>query len=382
MTKKLSVTVLCGGESTEHEISIQSALNVIKALNSEKYDVSMIYITHMGAWYYTRDIAKCLQNGLAAMMQAEELTPVSVQFGAKTATFISARDQTKTFETDCVFPMLHGTHGEDGCIQGLLQLLGAVCVGDDVLSSAVCMDKDITKQLLRANGIATAPWVSISADDVSESLYDHIANTRGKDLFVKPNSLGSSVGIARVTTADEFFKAVEAAFRYDSRLIIEPSIKGREIECAVLGNEEPMASLPAEIVSHHDFYSYDAKYLDAKGASTIVPANLAQAVVNNIRQMSVDAFKVLRCSGMLRVDFFLVDDKTLMINEVNTIPGFTNISMYPQMWQASNIDFAELLDQLINLALSRHQRLNRLERVYSDPESVEEIKQLNEDRLL
>ncbi|OGO90722.1 MAG: D-alanine--D-alanine ligase A [Coxiella sp. RIFCSPHIGHO2_12_FULL_42_15] len=366
MIKKKSIVVLCGGQSTEHEVSILSAKNVVAALSSKKYHVAVVYITHQGAWHYIDDILAYLSEGPESLLRQHRTCLVLCHLGAETPSLVAYENPRRSFTMDCVIPMLHGTHGEDGSVQGLLQLMNVAYVGANVLSSSMCMDKAVTKQMLHASGIPTTPWILLTADQIVEGAYEKIKEQLGTELFVKPVSLGSSVGISRVKNAAEFFQATKQAMRYDQYILVEQSIRGREIECAVLGNQDPVASLPSEIISHHDFYTYEAKYLDPKGATTVVPAEISPLAIDRIRQMAVDAFRVMRCRGLLRVDFFMVNEDVIMVNEVNTLPGFTNISLYPKMWQVSGISYAELLDQLIELALQQHRICHRLQRVYSD----------------
>lgn len=364
MGQKLSIVVLCGGQSTEHEVSILSAKNVVAGLDQKKYDVAVVYITHQGAWHYLNDIEQYLRQGPEPLVRQGKAEQVLCYLGAKTPSLVALLNTEKTFALDCVIPILHGTNGEDGSIQGLFQLMNVAYVGADVLSSSMCMDKAVTKQLLRSNGIPTTPWSLLTHDKIVDGLYDQLARELGPELFIKPVSLGSSVGVSRVKNEAEFLQAVQKVLRYDHYVLVEQSIRGREIECAVLGNDDPVASLPSEIISHHDFYSYEAKYLDPNGATTVVPADLSPLAIDRIRQISIDAFRVMRCRGLLRVDFFVIDEDAIMVNEVNTIPGFTNISMYPKMWEASGITYTELLDQLITLAMQQHRLQNQLERVY------------------
>jgi len=367
LNAKIAVSVLCGGQSTEHEVSIRSAMNVIAALDTAKYDVSVVYIDHQGAWYYIQNSQECLQRGPIELVKQARVVPVTVLLG-ENGTFISTQDGTR-WVVDCVIPMLHGTYCEDGNLQGLLQLMNVAYVGSDTLSSAICMDKDITKQILHAHKIPTTPWQMLHPNAIVDGLYPELVAKFGKALFIKPVNLGSSVGAERVDSEAEFLRAAQSAFQYAEYLMVEPYIKGREIECAVLGNDYPIASLPSEIIPHHRFYTYYAKYIDPNGATTVAPADLSERAIEKIRHLSVEAFKVLRCRGMLRVDFFMLNDDEIMINEVNTIPGFTNISMYPKMWEVSGISYSKLIDQLIGLSLERHQRERKLQRVYQRQES-------------
>jgi D-alanine-D-alanine ligase len=259
---------------------------------------------------------------------------------------------------DVVFPVLHGPYGEDGSVQGLCRLANLPCVGAGILGSAVGMDKDVMKRLLRDAGIPVAKFLVLTRADAGRTDFAAAVSALRSPVFVKPANLGSSVGISRAGTPAEYRKATASAFTYDSKVIVEEAVLGREIECSVLGNEEPAASVPGEIVTGggHDFYDYDAKYTDEHGARLLIPAPLDRATAEHVRALAVRAFTVLCCEGMARVDMFLRENGELVINEINTIPGFTKISMYPKLWEATGISYPELVDRLIKLALERHER--------------------------
>jgi D-alanine-D-alanine ligase len=259
-----------------------------------------------------------------------------------------------------IFPVLHGPFGEDGTIQGLAKLANIPCVGPGILGSAVGMDKDVMKRLLRDAGIPNARFVTLSAMNHNRVSYDALKIKLGQTLFIKPANLGSSVGISKVRNEDEFIKAIKLAFDYDLKVIVEEEIRGREIECAILGNENPMASVPGEIIPKADFYSYEAKYLDEDGAALSIPAQLPEYLAKQIQDLALQTFRVLECQGMSRVDIFLTPDEKLYVNEINTIPGFTKISMYPKLWEYSGIPYSELVDRLIQLAIEDHDKRNRL----------------------
>ena len=356
--------MLCGGQSTEHEISVCSAKNIIAALDKNKYDISVVYITQHGQWWLLSSTQDFINTELQALLTTGQAEPITVVLGDSKQPWQSLNDPKRRYGAECVFPILHGTNGEDGTLQGLLDFLHLPYVGADVLSSAICMEKDIAKQRLRAAGIPTIDWHTIQPHDSRTGLYEKLVAKFGKTLFVKPTSLGSSVAAAQVRNQAEFDKAVQVAFQYDKRVMIEPCVVGREIECSVLGNDDPDASQPGEIITHHDFYSYDAKYLDPQGAKTEAPAKLPEEVMENIRQVAVDSFKVMRCTGMARVDFFVVNDSDIYVNELNTLPGFTNISMYPMMWEVSGLAYPELLDKLVELAIERYRSQQSLTRIY------------------
>jgi D-alanine-D-alanine ligase len=256
---------------------------------------------------------------------------------------------------DVVFPVLHGPYGEDGSVQGLLKTAGIPFAGPGVLAAAVGLDKDVMKRLLVGAGIPVADFRVVHAADPRPA-WDAIAGVLGAPVFVKPANLGSSVGIRKVSAAGAFGDAVEQAFAYDTKIIIERAVAGREIECAVLGNDDPIVSVPGEVIPHHEFYSYEAKYLDEDGAELVIPAAIEPSVTERARELALAAFRALCCDGMGRVDFFLQADSTLLVNELNTIPGFTRISMYPKLWDASGIPYAELIERLLKLGIERYER--------------------------
>jgi D-alanine-D-alanine ligase len=257
---------------------------------------------------------------------------------------------------DVVFPVLHGPFGEDGTVQGLLKSAGLPFVGAGVLGSAAGMDKDVMKRLLHEQAVPIARFLVFDRVAPRKINFATVKRSLGLPVFIKPANLGSSVGIGKVHKRSEFLPAISEALRYDSKIIIEENIAGREIECSVLGNENPIASLPGEITTAHDFYSYDAKYLDAEGAQLVVPAKLPARQIKTIQALAVQTFKLLCCEGMARVDFFVDERGGIFVNEINTIPGFTQISMYPKMWKASGISYAALIDRLIALALKRFRK--------------------------
>jgi D-alanine-D-alanine ligase len=281
--------------------------------------------------------------------------------GEKEDQLISLSKLTPMQPVDVVFPILHGTYGEDGTIQGLLKLAGIPFVGASVLGSAVGMDKDVMKRLLKEDGILIADFLVFNRMFQEEINFENIKNQLGLPFFVKPANLGSSVGVSKVNDEVQFKKAINEAFKYDNKIIIEENINGREIECSVLGNNDPIASLPGEVLPSHEFYSYEAKYIDENGAALKIPAQLPKKIVNNVQALAIKSYKALCCEGMARVDLFLNDDNEIIINEINTIPGFTNISMYPKLWEASGISNAELIDRLIQLAIERYESEKRLE---------------------
>jgi D-alanine-D-alanine ligase len=360
MKKKLRVALLFGGKSAEHEISLISARNIFSAMDPKRYLVLAIAIDQQGRWFVDEG-ARLLRDDKISKVEIDRRTQsVAVLPGDAPAAMLRAASGKLLEKVDVVFPVLHGPFGEDGTIQGLLKLANTPFVGAGVLGSAVGMDKDVMKRLLRDAQIPIAKFLVFERRDQNAISFAKSTRALGLPLFVKPANLGSSVGISRVSEKSQFAAALKKAFRYDNKIIIEESIRGREIECSVLGNDKPMASLPGEILVQHDFYSYDAKYLDEQGARFEIPAHLPKAVVQTIQRMAVYAYRALCCEGMARVDFFLRPNGQVLINEINTIPGFTKISMFPKMWQASGLTYSRLIDRLIGLALERSRKEKRL----------------------
>lgn len=357
MTKKLRVAILFGGKSAEHEISLISARNIVEAMDKKKYEVVAIGIDKQGRWYLDK-AARLLRGKEQSKVEFSDAKNSAAVLPGDTPTPMVRRGGAGFGAVDVVFPILHGPFGEDGTVQGLLKLANVPFVGASVLGSAVGMDKDVMKRLLRDAKIPTPNFLAFARSD--KISFAKVRNILGMPLFVKPANLGSSVGISKVTKPAQFSAAVKEAFRYDNKIIIEEFIRGREIECSVLGNEKPIASLPGEIIVQHDFYSYDAKYIDEKGARLEIPARLPRALVKKIQRLALQSYRTLCCEGMARVDFFVRSNGQVLVNEINTIPGFTKISMYPKMWEASGISYSRLIDRLIGLALERARRENRL----------------------
>jgi len=357
--RKIRVGILFGGRSAEHEVSLQSAKNVADAIDTTKYEVALIGIDKSGKWLLpdqSRYLINASDPKLIKLNRENEASVALVPQGGGDLTDLTAGGIQSS--VDIVFPILHGPFGEDGTVQGLLKLAGVPFVGAGVLGSAVGMDKDVMKRLLRDAGIPTARFLVFRHHDVLD--FDAIADDLGLPFFVKPANLGSSVGVHKVTDELSFGKAVEDAFGYDTKILIEEFIDGRELECSVLGNLDPVASAVGEIIPTHEFYSYDAKYIDEQGAALEIPADVPDAVSDEIRALAIRAFNTLECEGMARVDCFLKKDGTVLLNEINTIPGFTKISMYPQLWQASGVSYAELIDRLIQLGIERFEREQKL----------------------
>jgi D-alanine-D-alanine ligase len=339
--QRIHVVVLFGGQSAEHDVSCVTAAHVIKALDSSKYDITAVGITREGKWV----VAQPQADVLVAEGEPTSITPIVEQ----------ARGDARTV----IFPLLHGPLGEDGTIQGVLELANIAYVGTGVLGSAVAMDKGVAKQVLHANGIPQPKYVSLREAHVNDAALLHAADTLGQPVFVKPANMGSSVGVSKANTIDEIRSAVEHALTYDEWVLIEEAVVGREIEVAVLGNVHARASVPGEIIPGNEFYDYADKYI-GDGAQLIVPANLTADEVEAVQHLAIVIFHTLRAEGMARVDFFYEENgRGFLCNEINTIPGFTPISMYPKLWQASGMSYPALLDELITLALDRFSRRRR-----------------------
>jgi len=344
--------VLFGGESAEHDVSCVTAAHVLRALDPTKYHISAIGITRDGKWNLATQAMADLKRGpehIGEKLSTEgEPTSISVLVG-------DSRVEARTV----VFPLLHGPLGEDGTIQGLLELANIAFVGTGVLGSAVSMDKGVAKQVLHANGIPQPQYISLREAHVNDASLKHAIDTLGLPLFVKPANMGSSVGVSKAKNAAELQAAASHALEYDEWIVIEEAIGGREIEVAVLGNIDARASTPGEIVPGNEFYDYEDKYI-TDGAQLVVPADLSADEIEAVQKLAIVIFHTLRAEGMARVDFFYEKDgRGFLCNEINTIPGFTPISMYPKLWQASGLSYGQLLDELIALAIDRHSRRRR-----------------------
>lgn len=355
-SRKTCIAVFFGGQSSEHEVSIRSAKNVVAAIDNEKYQVVPVYISKAGRFFecsseILSSVAGMEDIGLS-IFQDEKKEIVFVMGGKGKCFYVNGSERELT--VDFAFPVLHGAFGEDGSIQGLFRMAGIPFAGPGIVGSAVGMDKDVAKRLLKNDGFLVADCVVWRKCDREKLVFSDIQKKLGIPMFVKPANAGSSVGVSRAKTEEEFFKAVDEAFAYDVKILIEEAVVGREIECAVLGNEYPEASILGEVTPTHDFYSYDAKYVDSNGAILKIPADLPESVSDNVRKQSVDVFKRLECFGMTRVDFFVTKDFKVYVNEVNTIPGFTSISMYPKLWEASGISYGELIERIIELGMQKY----------------------------
>ncbi len=360
MSGKICVGILFGGRSGEHDVSLQSAASIIKALDSAKYQIVPIGITREGHWRAGRDALQPLAQYLEA---GEPVTPSVDPTSPKLLALNPSHQLSPSLPAlDVVFPVLHGTFGEDGTVQGVLEMADVPYVGAGVLASAAGMDKDVMKRLFRDARLPIVPWeLFLRADWESRpaAVRKRIESRLRYPVFVKPVNLGSSVGISKVHGRSELSAALDLAAQYDRKILVEKGINAREIECSVLGNDQPVASVPGEVVPVNEFYDYEAKYVK-EGSKLVIPAKLDAGQRKQVREVAIRAFQAIDCAGMARVDF-LVDRKTgrVYLNEVNTIPGFTSISMYPKLWEASGLPYARLLDRLIELALERHRDKSR-----------------------
>jgi D-alanine-D-alanine ligase len=383
--KKLRVGILFGGRSGEHEVSLLSAASVFKAIDKNKYEVVPIGITKEGRWVTAGDAEQLLQGEAAVRSQlragdpeatssaavlahgeAVIVPPEPQRHGGSLSPFETEaptrRASDRAINVDVIFPVLHGTFGEDGTIQGLLELADIPYVGAGVLGSAAGMDKDVMKSLFRAAGLPIVKHVTVLRSEWEshpKKLHKQIESKVNYPMFVKPANLGSSVGISKARDPKQLGPAIDEAAKFDRKIVIEQGVggkkqKAREIECSVLGNDHPRASLPGEIVPGKEFYDYTAKYLD-QGSELFLPAKITKAETKKIQQLAIAAFKAVDCAGLARVDF-LMDPKTrkIYLNEINTMPGFTSISMYPKMWAASGLQYSDLIEQLIQLGMERH----------------------------
>jgi D-alanine-D-alanine ligase len=335
---RLRVAVLMGGRSSEHEVSLASARSVLESLDPARYETVRVEIGRDGRW----------ELGPGTRPQLESDGTV-----AETLPVPAAHVPATLAEVDVVFPVLHGPFGEDGTVQGLLELANVPYVGAGVAASALCMDKDLFKSVLRDQGIPVTRSVTLRELNGFESPF-------GYPVFVKPARLGSSVGITKARSPDELHSGLELAFRHDEKVLVEEFISGVEVECSVLGNQEPVASLPGEIVANADWYDYSAKY-DEGGMELIVPPRVSPEAIERVQEVSVQAFRATECEGMARADCFVRDDGEVLVNELNTIPGFTATSVYAKLFEASGVPYEELLERLIALALERHERRGKLE---------------------
>lgn len=359
-TKKLTLGILCGGRSGEHEVSLRSAAGIFAAIDTDRFDPLLVAIDKDGGWRCGHAHALLIDADDPAAIRLNPESPVVTPAPRNDHCALLRPDTGAVVaEIDAFFPIIHGTDGEDGALQGLLRMMNVPFAGADVLGSAVGMDKDIMKRLLSHAELPVSGFQTFYSREDALGAFSVLSKTLGLPLFVKPAALGSSVGISRVSEAGQWEAALSEAFAYDNKVIIEEAVPGRELECAVLGNRHssqypPQASIVGEIIPHLDFYSYAAKYLDDKGAELVIPAPLDEVTHTRLRELAVKVFNTLECDGLARVDFFLREDGNIYVNEINTLPGFTPISMYPKLWEATGMPYTQLLTRLVELGVERH----------------------------
>ncbi|HET6373051.1 MAG TPA: D-alanine--D-alanine ligase family protein [Candidatus Polarisedimenticolia bacterium] len=377
--RRLRLGLVFGGRSVEHEVSLVSARAVLSHLDRNRYEVVPIGVARDGRWLTSSDTRALLDSGLGRSAGTRATLTADPSVGG----LVPIDDGGGTVALDVVFPLVHGAGGEDGTLQGLLDLAGLPYVGSGVLGSSLGMDKAAMKTMFTAAGLPSCRHLVVAKSRLGRdiaAITKDVGNEIGYPCFTKPSNGGSSVGVTKVKNAGALPAALAEAACYDRKVIVEEAVEGQEVECAVLGNDEPAASIVGEIVPCHEFYDYSAKYLE-EGTELVVPARLTNAQSERVRSLSLEAFKVLDCAGMARVDFFVRrSDGEVLINEVNTIPGFTPISMYPRLWEASGIGFGALVDRLVTLALERHQERQSLKRDYAPPREVPGAKRAGEVR--
>ncbi len=353
MAGRKKVAILYGGRSVEHAVSVNSARNIYEYIDRKKFEPVAIGIAKSGEWFLTPDVTRDMETG----------TPLGMVLKPGHASFIDLKDHSQ-FSIDIAFPVLHGTDGEDGSIQGMLKAMDIPMVGTGVLGSALSMNKIVAKRLLQEVGLPVTEFLTFRYDEQDKISYASISRKLGVPFMVKSASLGSSVGVTKVKSKKDFKPAIAEAFKYDDELLVEAYVDGREIECALLGNNPAEPSYPGEIVisKAYEFYTFDAKYVDPNAVRIDVPAKLSKSTAEKIRKVSKQAFEALHCEDFSRIDLFLDKKGKVYINEVNTIPGFTNSSMYPMMWRERGLSFTALISKLLTLAQQRYNKGKRIER--------------------
>jgi D-alanine-D-alanine ligase len=362
MSKKKRIAILFGGRSTEHQISLLSAKNVIDALDKEKYEPVLIGIDKSGKWHLNEGAMKIINGDNPKLIALNNLhNPIMLSQNTDEHNMVGMDTMESVGKIDVIFPVLHGTYGEDGTIQGFAKLANLPCVGCGILGSAVGMDKDVTKRLLRDAGIKVADFVTLRKGYNDSMSYESIVEKLGNELFIKPANLGSSVGVSFSNDKESFTKALANALKYDPKVVVEEKLTGREVECAVLGNNaNPMASAIGEVIPKSSFYTFENKYIDEGGAVCDIPAKIDEETAKRIQVLAIEVYRLLECEGMTRVDMFLTPKGELYLNEVNNIPGFTKISMYPKLWEISGIPYTELITKLIEFAIESNENRNAL----------------------
>lgn len=358
---KKKIALIFGGRSSEHEVSVRSAFNILKAMNLSLFEPILIAVSKQGTWYQITESEmehlKFIDDQKANLDQAVSL----VSFHNE-ALLINLKNH-KQQKIDCVFPIIHGTNGEDGSLQGLLKMVNVPFVGCGVMSSAVAMDKEAMKIVMTSAGIKNAKYMVLKSHE--QNSFQQISQQLGLPFFIKPANAGSSVGVHKIKSEADFAPKLKDAFQYDHKVLAEEFLEGREIECSVMGlNHSPKAGTPGELIVKHEFYSYEAKYLDENGAEIVIPAKTDVDKIEEIRKLAIKTYKALFCDGLTRVDFFMKKDGTLYVNEINTLPGFTKISMYPMMWEASGLKYSDLITELIQCAFAKFEYDNQIKMNY------------------
>lgn len=351
---KLNIAIMFGGKSAEHEISLQSASNIINAVDRSLFTPILLGIDKNGDWFYNPNYNNTNVN----------LTKVDYFLGAKKVFILKQAQGVEIIDKgtievlakfEIVFPIIHGAYGEDGTLQGFLKMMDIPFVGPNILSSSIAMDKDIAKRLFRDAGIPIANFYTIYSHSPEQYSFEEIITHFGIPFFIKPANAGSSIGVSKVRDKKDFEKAIIEVFKYDKKALIEEAVLGKEIECAVLGNDDNIqASVIGEIIPTLEFYSYDAKYINPNGANFKIPADVNENTSNKIRELSIKAFKAIQGEGMARIDFFLREDNSFVLNEINTLPGFTQISMYPKLWEYMGVQCKDLITILIDLSVQKN----------------------------
>jgi D-alanine-D-alanine ligase len=366
-SRKIRVGIMFGGKSAEHEVSIQSARNVLHALDTNKFEPVLIGIDKQGKWHLNHRSNLLLESQSEQTPKLQDANDsLTLVPGSSDGALVSTTEQSITEKVDVVFPILHGPMGEDGTMQGLLELANVPYVGPGVLGSAIGMDKDVMKRLLHDAGVPITDFITLRVHERTSVNSDKVIERLGLPLFVKPANMGSSVGVSKVETAADLLPAIDQAFQYDTKILLEKAVEGDEVECAVLGNNNPEVSVPGRIIPQKNFYSYEAKYIDEDGAILEIPAQLPDEVIAKVQQVALHAFQVLEAEGMGRMDMFVTKSGEVVFNEINTIPGFTKISMYPQLWQASGLSYTDLITRLLELAIERFTSRHQLRSTYLD----------------
>lgn len=354
--KKTRVGILFGGKSAEHEVSVQSARNVLEALDKDKFEPILIGVGRDGKWSLQDPIVLQPENTTTTLRSTGDLR-LSLGGGDE----LLATSNKTSFQTpDVIFPILHGPLGEDGAMQGLLEMANIPYVGAGILGSAVGMDKDVMKRLLREADISIAEHIVLKSSQRQTLDPKVIIATLGTPLFVKPANMGSSVGVSKAKNETELLQAIELGFQYDRKVLVERAVDGDEVECAILGNEQPKASVPGRITFQAGFYTYDAKYDEDEGTTLEIPAKLSGGLKERVQEIAIKAYKALECEGMARVDMFVTKQGEVVVNEINTLPGFTKLSMYPQLWEASGLSYTDLITKLVELAINRASKRHKL----------------------